>query len=139
MKTCTTCLSEKPFSEFHRGQHYKDGYRSKCKQCMSAYSKERNSSPQQKDKHREWSYKRRYGITPSEYDRMLSNQNGVCKICGSKDSKKGDHRFMVDHCHTTGKVRGLLCAPCNSAIGLLGDNISTLQNAINYLSTHNHI
>jgi hypothetical protein len=136
MKTCTTCLSEKPFSEFYRGQNYKDGYRGQCKQCRSAYCKERNSSPQQRDKNREWSYKRRYGITSSEYDRMLSNQNGVCKICGSKDSKKGGHRFTVDHCHTTGEVRGLLCGPCNLAIGLLGDNISTLQNAINYLSTH---
>jgi hypothetical protein len=138
MKTCTTCTTTKSFSEFHKGKAYKDGYRSKCKQCISEYYKERNYTPELKQKHREWSYKRRYGITPSDYDQMLSDQNGACKICGSKDSKKGDHRFMVDHCHTTGKVRGLLCGPCNSAIGLLGDNISTLQAAINYLSTHTH-
>ena len=135
MKTCTSCSTFKPFSDFHRGTKYKDGYRSKCKECMSLYYKRRNATPELKQKQREWSYRRRYGITPAEYDQMLSNQNGACKICGSKDSKKGDHRFMVDHCHTTGRVRGLLCGPCNSAIGLLGDNISTLQNAINYLST----
>ena len=138
MKTCTTCSTVKPLSEFHRGADYKDGYRSKCKKCMSIHNKERYSTPEHKQKARKWSYKRRYGITPTDYDLMLSDQNGVCKICGSKDSKKGDHRFMVDHCHTTGKVRGLLCGPCNSAIGLLGDNISTLQNAINYLTNDPH-
>jgi hypothetical protein len=135
MKTCTSCSITKPLPSFHQGANYKDGYRSKCKECMSLYYKRRNATPELKQKQREWSYSRRYGITPAEYDQMLSNQNGVCKICGSKDSKKGGHRFMVDHCHTTGRVRGLLCGPCNSAIGLLGDNISTLQNAINYLST----
>jgi len=101
---------------------------------MSLYYKERNAEPEQKQKNREWSYIRRYGITLSEYDKMLSDQNGVCKICGSGDSKRSGQYLMVDHCHSTGKVRGLLCSPCNSALGLLGENISNFHNAINYLS-----
>ena len=136
MKTCTSCEVAKPFTEFNKGPAYKNGYRSQCKACLSAYSKRRNSDPVQKEINRANSYKFKYGITLKQYDEMLEQQNGVCKICGSKDSKRGDHRLMVDHDHKTGEVRGLLCNPCNAAIGLLGDNISTLQNAINYLSTN---
>lgn len=135
MKTCTSCKEIKPFSFFHKGINYKDGYRSKCKPCVSVYHKKRNKNPEVKERARANSYKTKYGITTNQYDEMLKQQNGVCKICGSAESKRGDHRLMVDHDHVTGEVRGLLCNPCNAAIGLLGDNISTLQNAINYLST----
>ena len=134
MKTCVTCSANKPLTEFHKGKGYAGGYRSKCKACMSAYSKKRNATAEQKEKNRAWSYQRKYGITPSQYDAMLAAQNGCCAVCESPDSKRQDHRLMVDHDHQTGEVRGLLCNPCNVAIGLLGDNISTLQNAINYLS-----
>jgi hypothetical protein len=128
-------MVSKSFSSFHKGVNYKDGYRSKCKPCMSSYFKERNKDPEVKARARTNSYKTKYGITINKYDEMLKQQNGVCKLCGSAESKRGDHRLMVDHDHVTGEVRGLLCNPCNAAIGLLGDNISTLQNAINYLST----
>ena len=134
MKTCTECSETKPFTDFHKGRGYADGYRSKCKVCLSAYYKERNSNPEQKVKHREWSYKRRYGISIEEYNRLSESQNHACKICGSSDSKRGNNFLMVDHNHVTGEVRGLLCSNCNAAIGLLGDNISHLQSAINYLS-----
>ena len=135
MKTCTKCSINKPFTDFHKGSNYADGHRSRCKACMSSYSKERNKDPEVKARARTNSYKTKYGITINKYDEMLKQQNGVCKLCGSAESKRGDHRLMVDHDHVTGEVRGLLCNPCNAAIGLLGDNISTLQNAINYLST----
>jgi len=62
-------------------------------------------------------YKSRYGITLDDYEVMLVRQNGVCAICGSdKAGKKGQH-FAVDHCHATGRIRGLLCARCNIAAG----------------------
>jgi len=104
---------------------------------MSDYYKQKNATQEGRQKNRAWFYKRKYGITLEDYDAMLEKQGGCCAICKSETSKRNDY-FMVDHDHETGAVRGLLCSPCNSAIGLLGDNISTLQNAINYLSTHTH-
>ena len=136
MKTCTKCETVKDLTEFHKGKGYKDGYRSECKVCISAYYKARNATTQQKEKNRAWSYQRKYGITPVQYDEMLAAQGGGCSICKSPESKRSGQRLMVDHDHKTGEVRGLLCNPCNAAIGLLGDNISTLQNAINYLSAN---
>jgi hypothetical protein len=63
---------------------------------------------------------------------MLEDQGHVCAICGTKDpGYKG--RFVVDHDHDTGNVRGLLCDRCNTGIGFLQDNIAVLRSAINYL------
>ena len=75
---------------------------------------------------------RRYNITIEQYDLMLEQQRGLCKICNQQPKK-----ICVDHCHKTGTVRGLLCGNCNSAIGLLKENIETLQNAIEYLQNIN--
>ena len=73
-----------------------------------------------------------YGITMEDYNRMLEAQNRVCKICGaSRTSKKLS--LVVDHCHTTGKVRGLLCDTCNRALGMFKDSTEYLKNAIHYL------
>ncbi len=75
---------------------------------------------------------RKYGITIEEYEQMLKDQNGVCKICKGPDPAGKD--FAVDHCHVTGKVRGLLCQNCNTSLGLMKDSHVNLSNAINYLS-----
>lgn len=71
-----------------------------------------------------------------DYNRMLKEQDGVCAICKSDDPKSPERvgYWYVDHCHTTGKVRGLLCNSCNRGVGLLGDDISNLERAILYLS-----
>lgn len=76
-------------------------------------------------------YKYRYGITIPEYDKMLKEQGNRCKIC-EDENKNGEH-FCVDHCHTSGKIRGLLCARCNKALGKFKDNIKILEKAIQYL------
>jgi len=70
----------------------------------------------------------RYGITVDQYDEMVKNQNGQCKIC--KESVK----LHVDHCHKTGQVRGLLCNGCNRGLGYFNDNIDKLISATTYLS-----
>jgi hypothetical protein len=88
--------------------------------------------------HREWSAKRRerdanfhrqrtYGISPEQYEEMLKRQGGVCAICGR------GRKLCVDHDHDTGHIRGLLCKPCNSSIGQLGDDVEGLKKAISYL------
>jgi hypothetical protein len=65
--------------------------------------------------------KTRYGITTADYDRMFEEQGGVCKLCNRNPHKKT--RLSVDHSHSTGFVRGLLCIPCNRSLGLLEDPI----------------
>jgi len=79
----------------------------------------------------------RYGITVDEILAMESEQRNLCAICKKPETSRGNNQMVkslsVDHCHETGKVRGLLCNNCNRAIGLLGDDVDTLLNAIEYL------
>ena len=77
--------------------------------------------------------KNRYGITKLEFEKMEKKQNGVCAICFGKTKK-----LHIDHCHKTKKVRGILCARCNLALGLFGDQIKYLENAISYLTDAIH-
>ena len=72
-----------------------------------------------------------YGLKPDDYISMLENQNYVCAICGGIDKNK---RLAVDHCHVTGKVRGLLCSPCNLGLGSFRDSIYNIKNAFKYLN-----
>lgn len=72
-----------------------------------------------------------YGLSPEQYDALLAEQGGVCAICGGVN--KGSRSLAVDHDHETGTVRGLLCIPCNSAVGLLKEDPDLLQNARIYL------
>lgn len=89
------------------------------------------SMQKHKDKRRDTNLRQKFGITLEDYNNMLTSQNGVCAICGQLDGKRS---LAVDHCHKTGKVRGLLCRRCNVSIGLLEDNTIFLLNAVRYLS-----
>jgi Recombination endonuclease VII len=73
--------------------------------------------------------KRRYGISPAEYDALLAKQGGACAIC----RRRAKGRLCVDHCHVTGMVRGLLCNECNGALGYLKDDQASLVAALAYL------
>lgn len=73
----------------------------------------------------------RYGLEPGGYEQMFKVQNGLCAICGSPP---GARPLSVDHCHSTGAVRGLLCHGCNTGIGFLKDDVDLLKKAIKYLS-----
>ena len=80
---------------------------------------------------------RTYGITWQQYTDMLEQQQHVCAICGGEGFVMKEHhkmKLVVDHCHTTGVVRGLLCHNCNRALGLLKDSRESLTNAMHYLS-----
>ena len=72
-----------------------------------------------------------YGISVEDYEQMLEDQNGGCYICGKKP--EGKRALDIDHDHTTGKVRGLLCSNHNRALGLLGDDISLMLRSVEYL------
>lgn len=75
---------------------------------------------------------RTYGIDLDEYNRMFEEQEGSCAICG-KHQIELDRALSVDHCHSSGKVRGLLCNKCNTGIGFFDNNIEVLENSIKYL------
>lgn len=79
---------------------------------------------------RDKEYRKRFGITLEEYDVLLNIQNGVCAICGNKCNRG---RLAVDHCHKTGRIRGLLCRKCNAILGLMNDDLNWLNNAHKYL------
>ena len=76
-------------------------------------------------------YKRKYGIELQEYESLVKLQNGVCAVCGEISSS--GRRLAIDHSHTTGRVRGLLCNNCNVGLGLAGDNIYRLLQLAEYL------
>jgi len=80
----------------------------------------------------EYRLKTKFGISIYEYNQILMEQEGRCAICKT-DKPTGKGTWHVDHCHTTKKVRGLLCSKCNHAIGLLGDDVSRLESAWRYI------
>jgi hypothetical protein len=135
MKTCvcTDCKQKnpQPLTAFYKDPRKKDGMRGECKECFKAHRKLRHSA--NPTKYRPSYLKRKYKLTPQQYDLMLSQQGGSCAICGRKQSEFKS-RFAVDHNHATVKVRGLLCSDCNIAIGLLQDNPLILTKAIEYLT-----
>lgn len=93
-------------------------------------------------KNREWARKnpdhdkraalKRYGLSLEGFKEMLKKQNGKCAICDASKNSDGKSLY-VDHCHETGKIRGLLCRKCNTGIGLLGDNMNGILKAKDYL------
>ena len=150
-KVCTKCGENKPFSEYYTDKSRTDKKRGSCGVCDSAYSRgwkkanpvndeQREKRRLRSKKHREenpdyakgLSLKTLYGITFDEYNDMFIEQGGSCAICGKHQSemKKSIH---VDHCHATGKVRGLLCSNCNTALGLLKEDINIVRNVLKYL------
>lgn len=81
---------------------------------------------------------RKFGITEEELQQKLNEQKGCCEICReSLIAPESDRSYAVDHNHTTGEVRGLLCANCNRSLGLLKENKATLISMIDYLTKYN--
>ena len=70
-----------------------------------------------------------------DYNKLYEEQRGCCCICKTRESKL-NKKLFVDHCHTTGKIRGLLCHHCNAAIGMLKDDIQIMYSAIKYIVKH---
>lgn len=101
----------------------------------------KRTDAKRKQKRREQELERRYGLTYSDYLAILDSQKGLCSICERPERLLGRGGIVrplnVDHCHTSNKIRGLLCASCNLALGNLEDNISYLKSAISYLENNN--
>ena len=148
-KVCSKCSIEKPVSEYSKETRSKDGFLRICKVCRNSYHKiwyDKNKDKlrryskkryiKNKQYHYEYRIKKTFDISIEEYNEMFSKQNGECAICGIHQ-KDLNRRLAIDHCHTTNKIRGLLCGKCNCGIGNLEDNIELLKKAIKYLSYEN--
>ena len=96
--------------------------------------KERYKQYRLKYKANNYQHLKMFDITKEQYLEMLEQQKHVCAICGGKDKTR---RLAVDHCHTTGVIRGLLCSGCNTSLGQFKDSVELLQKAIQYLKDNN--
>lgn len=106
-----------------------------CKPCRVAATREwAEANPKAWDRHqRRYYLLNKYGITLEEADTLLARQGGACAICGRAENDSRGFRLHIDHCHTTGRVRGILCGSCNRGIGGLGDNPELVGRALDYL------
>ena len=122
-KRCASCKEEKEVTFFYT--HKKEGYQGRCKTCSSILTKKWYKENPEKVRNY---WLKRYGITLEDYNNLSEAQDHLCAICLSKKSP-----LHVDHCHTTGKVRGLLCFSCNTLLGVAKDSPNILKSAITYL------
>lgn len=135
-KYCPRCKVTKQILEFYRDEGRKDKVYSYCKACSKQraiiFRKKMHADGKGYKHFRNRKLIERYGITLVQYNEILKNQNGVCAVC--KGTCTGRARNLhLDHCHTTGKVRGILCNYCNLAIGSARDNPKILRALATYL------
>lgn len=129
MRVCSTCGEEKSVDRFGK---YRPNQCRDCKnKCAKVYRNKNKESLQVIN--RRSKFKKYYGITVADYDKMLLDQHGTCAICSSDMPGPRTKHFAVDHCHVKGTIRGLLCVKCNRGIGLLGDTLEAVLKAAKYL------
>lgn len=117
VRVCRICGTEKPLTKAHYYfRSETNTFRTDCKECT-----------------KEAEMKRKFGISFSEYHALLKAQGYRCEICRCKLESSRYTKFAVDHCHKTGKLRGLLCTNCNTGLGLFKDSEERLSSAIKYL------
>ena len=139
MKVCTKCAETLPLSAFYARKA--GGHQGCCRRCWKDKSRAYNAAnPEKIAAHRKTyreknkpriaaltrrsALKVRYGITEAEQAALLTKQNGACRICGATD-----RRLVIDHHHGTGRVRMLLCDPCNRGLGCFNDDPDLLKRA----------
>jgi hypothetical protein len=133
-KTCVLCNLSKTLDDFHRAKRNKYGRRNYCKECDRKVRDKKiilpprgEQTPYTKEQKKDWNLKRSYGITLDQFKAMSLSQQHKCAIC--LEEKK----LYVDHDHSTGEVRALLCNTCNRALGFLHEDIDLMQRAIQYI------
>jgi hypothetical protein len=133
MKKCTKCKQVKDLSLFFKDKQKKDNLGSQCKECVTKQTTEYSKNNRENTRFNQLKFTT--GVDKKLYLDLLSLQNNKCAICKAEFgiTKK---KFSVDHCHETNLIRGLLCVRCNFGIGYFLDNISLLQNAIEYLQNN---
>lgn len=154
MKLCNGCKENKEFNDFHKDPKGKYGFKSRCKVC---YKKEKQSwhsknkvevykktvnwaknHPKSIEINNKNKRFKKYNITEKQYNEMVIKQNDLCFICDKNETRLNKRSgkkqpLCIDHCHKTGKIRGLLCFKCNFVLGLFNDDINLFNKAIEYL------
>lgn len=143
MRTCRKCKEGEPKVGFYKSS--RDGSQSLCKGCAKEYGRvwqKNNRSKNQgycqryykdnKHKWRERDYQRKYGMSIQEVNALIASQNGQCPIC--EIPFKSQKLMSLDHDHTTGKVRQMLCSKCNTALGLLNEDVVRFHRAVKYIN-----
>lgn len=134
-KVCFKCKEEKDACNFHADKrNTTTGLYAWCKPCKSKKTAQWNKD--NFDRKRDTALKRNYGISLEDYHKMKEAQNNCCAICETSEDKLR-RPLLVDHNHSTGKVRELLCDSCNHTIGNAKENIEILNKAIKYIEKHN--
>lgn len=130
-KVCSACGETKPESEYYSktSRHGRVGLASECKSCAKARAARwaADNPDKVRKKNRDW-VRKQIGCAPEDYDRMYEEQGGCCGIC-----RLPFDMLCVDHCHETGRIRGLLCTTCNKSLGGFKDDKERLQRAIDWL------
>ena len=132
-KHCLKCGVSKPIIDFSPSPSKKDGYYTYCKPCANEKQRYRykNNINGHRDKDNLNStknhYKTKYGLADEVVKEIMSNRQGMCAIC------KEETTLVIDHCHSSGKVRGRICSLCNIMLGHARDNPEYLKSAILYL------
>lgn len=149
MLACMTCDAPKLADDFARLES--GNLRGTCEECRNAARRQGRAEPERRaadrrrakawreanpDRVREHALKSHYGLTVAEFDAMLATQDGGCAICGAISGRGNGSGLVlhVDHDHTTGAVRGLLCANCNKALGCFRDDPKLMIKAADYLN-----
>jgi hypothetical protein len=162
-RICNCCKTWKPFDCYPKNKKCVMGLNATCRDCVneksriryaekdilsrrkdkkSVYDRERRErlraegklKRQRPEVEREQRMKREYGITTKDYEAMVEAQNNECAICFASGEQERNSKLVIDHCHASGKVRGLLCNKCNLLLGHANDSIGQLERAILYLS-----
>jgi len=132
MKFCNNCKNNLPLDSFGSDKTRKDKKSIYCLQCRADLA--RTARYAKPERGRSYSRFRRYGITNEQYNDLFDAQNGQCAICGTDKPGRNHPTLYVDHNHTTGQVRGLLCCDCNLILGQAKENCEILLSAIEYLN-----
>jgi hypothetical protein len=145
MKTCSKCGKIKPLELFHKDNKAKSSVDTCCKVCHSQKTKiyQKLNPRKLTQKNARWKrdnidhvrdvyYKKKYGISLYQYNELHKLQNGCCALCKQLE-KLPKSRLGVDHCHDSGRIRGLLCDLCNTALGRLGDSPESIERVLKYV------
>jgi len=113
LKLCKGCKKEKPIEAFSRSNYSKDRLQYFCKECKALIQRKYRQIHKEKvqEINLKSDLKRKYALTVEEYQTLLVKQDGYCAMCYERKP------LVIDHCHKTKKVRGLLCVGCNVAVG----------------------
>ena len=167
-KVCSQCGVEKPRTEYSKHSATKDGIRNFCKICSNIKFRDWYQANPEKARARSKAYydknpemliartdawkaanpeksrakdirrkARKYGLTVEEYDAIVNVDR--CESCGTTNPNHRSGGFVLDHCHTTGRVRGALCNPCNLSLGHMNDDPERIEGLLNYARRHSAI